>query len=511
VYTFSTNRTFTPTSGELSAIYTKIDLGAPPASYDRLVGDRTGNPNRALSFKASENAVVLLEYSGGSWQETFKRGSEISGFGYDYDLSGNLILIGVPTFRDDTGKIEAWYYDDILSGFTAGTDYNGWNKVTKTNDEFYRGSDTGEFFGLSASLYNGYAYAHTLSGESTEFNLDYKGNLRVNRIVTSEKSKLIETNHNVKVLETQTNTKFKLFDQTTFAWIGCIYDSGTLDQDNATGNPDVNIRYKTDIMTRGADGPLEQATQVRYAGVGFKSENGNRMKYYNKHTGEYEELPESVAVYDTVENWPTFTETWFANLSANRAALSGIQFAHMCEIPIDQAIYDYDEGDMYLDEFSMQNFLDYKYDVSATFTDLSGINERVRIPTRYYKRLGSNYNTTWVSYKNSKIYANSETVPTVLSGSNTIIPMEQIQQLSGGIWDYEFLESIAGVLRFVLEAEHKSNIYSIDLINTNLNEALTDDNARNLIQKVVERAIREFAASAAPAHTQLWKITWIGQ
>jgi hypothetical protein len=519
VYTFSTNRTFSPTVSEIASIYTKATPTITSGTV--AVGDRTGDPNRVL-FK-NDDTVILLELEGGTWVEKFRRVSQLSSFGDTIDLSGNLILIGIPDFRNNVGKIEAWYYDSVLSGTTEDSLYQGWNKVTTTNDDLYWGlsgdtSTVGRSFGLSASLMDGYVYAAYDNYLTTEYNVDYKGNLRLNRIVTSDNSTLIETNHDVKVLETLDSTKFKLFDQILFQWLGCIYDSGTFNQNNATANPEVNIRYKTDVRMRAAAGPIEQATQVRYAGVGFKSETGNRTQYYNMFTQEYEQMPESVAVYNEVPNWPIFPDgngqAYFQELSANRAALSGIKFAHLSEIPIDLAQYDYNEGNMYIDEFSMQNFLDYKYDVSATFTDFTTPNDRVRIPTRYYKRLGSNYNLTWISYKNSKIYANSDTVTSVLSSSNTIIPMEEIAQLSGGAYDYEYLETMGGgdgggVLRFVLEAEHKSNIYSIDLINTNLNEALNLP-TRTIIQKIVERAIRDFAHKAAPAHTQLWKITWVG-
>jgi len=68
----------------------------------------------------------------------------------DIDLSGNLILIGIPNFRSNTGKIEAWYMDSVISGYTENTDYQGWTKVVNTNIDNYWGQYENSLFGQSS-------------------------------------------------------------------------------------------------------------------------------------------------------------------------------------------------------------------------------------------------------------------------------------------------------------------------------------------------------------------------
>jgi len=462
---------------------------------DNSLGNGVGDP-------------IYLSGSTYEFTNLFERTSEISGFGSSIDLSGDILVIGVPPFRSSTGKIEAWYYDTYVSGVTANTDYQGWNKVTMTNTEKYWGTNTGDEFGTSASLYDNYVYAHDTTDTSHEFNINYHGPLVLKRTATSNKVKLVETNDYCKVLETDTSNKYKIYDQRKDIWLGCIYGTEQFLQAQATANPSVYPAYSTDIQMRGATGPIDQITQLDNAALGFKVEDSEQVRYYNYATKTYTELPESIVVYEKPVSG--YTETWFNGLSAPRAILSGINFAHMSEMPIDEVYYDFDAGEMYMDEFTMHNFMDYKYDVDATINDvLSGIHEVVQLSgTRYYDRIGTGTSIIWASYKTGQDYANADTVSLSVSGDQPLL-IESVGFKSGGAYDYQYIEKIRGVNRSNTD-EHKSNIYSIEIRNSNLNEAIEDDATRDLVHRIVERAVREFAEKAAPIHTQLWKIIWAG-
>jgi len=522
MYTFSLNEAQSLTAGELSAIYdSKATVSGLIPFGDQIAGDRAGNPNLILTSVSATNTVRLYEYVGSSWVERFKRESQLSGFGYDIDLSGNLLLIGVPNFRSNQGKFEAWYMDPVISGYNANTDYQGWTKVINTNTEDYFGQNVGDMLGYRVALYDNGIYAHANSINVTyQYDKDFKGNLRLKRAVTSNKAQLIETNHNVKILGIDNTTKYQIKDIIRDIWLGCIYASEDFRQENATANPDVNVSYATDVQMLGAEGPIEQIAQLDNSALGFKTNSLESTRYWNFDTDQYEELPENVVIYNPpptdVSGNPDYTSGWYNELSGlPRAILSGVQFAHMSEIPIDLVYYNFDRGDMYMDEFALQTFADYKYDVDIDINDgISGIiHDAVKLNgTRIYERLGTNASIIWTSYNVGTNYGNSEVVvDPIPEGSGTVINVEITDTLSGGVWDYQFIERIRGVARSGVGAEHKSNVYSIEIKNSQLNESITDDDQRELVQRIVERAVKDFAKKAAPAHTQLWKIVWTGK
>jgi len=495
---------------------TSAQVGELLIFNERLDDGRVKNIISKLQTKwfneISRNSVHLYEKVDGTWTEKFKRESQLSGFGTDIDLSGDLILIGAPNFRSNTGKIESWYMDSIISGYTANTDYQGWAKVVNTNEDNYWGQYNNSLFGNQVALSGNNVYAHADGINITyKYNIDYKGNLKLQRAVTSNKAQLIETNDNVKVLGIDNNTKYRIKDTIRNIWLGCIYASEDFRQENATANPDVNSAYETDVEMLGAEGPIEQIVQLDNAGLGFKTNSLNATRYYNFDKDTYSELPENVVVYNPCD----YTSGWWNELSGlPRAILSGVHFAHMSEIPVDLVYYNFDTGDMYMDEFPLQGFADYKYDVNSVINDsTSAIYNAVQLSgTRVYDRIGTNGNIIWTSYDLGTNYGNSETVNNPIpEGSGTVVNMEIVETLSGGIWDYQFIERIKGVARAGLGAEHKSNVYSIEIKNSQLNESIVDEEQRLLVQRIVERAVREFAKKVAPANTQLWKIIWTGK
>lgn len=515
MYTFSTSATIVATSGELSAIFdSKATVTSPPTTGDIIVGDRAGNTDLALVTVLSADTVYLFDRSSGPWTEVFRRESQINAFGFSLDLSGDLILIGVPEFRENLGKIEAWYFDPAVSGQTANTNAQGWNLVTTTTDDNYWGTVSSGIFGTYTALYNDTVYSATgeLAGNvfnTQSFNIDFKGNLKLNRACTSNKTKIVETNHFCKVLESTASNKYKMYDQRKDTWLGCIHGSEEFIQAQSTANPEVYSAYSTDILMRGAEGPIDQIVQLDNAGLGFKNEDAARTRYYNFNTGEYEDLPESVVVYEK----PTggYTETWFNNLSAPRAILSGIQFAHMSELPVDEVYFNFDSGTLYMDEFALHNFMDYKYDIDISINEaVSAINDVVHLDnTRTYDRIGTGTGLIWISYETKQNYANSEAITDFPITDERVVNMETSSVRSGGAWEYQYIERIKGVMRSSV-GTHKSNVYSIEIKNSNLNEAIEDLEIRALIHRIVERAIREFAVKAAPIHTQLWKVIWSG-
>jgi hypothetical protein len=492
---------------------------------DWIIGDKAGNDERALAWYDSENTVRVHNYNGSTWDTIFERVSQISGYCNDADLSGNFLTVGIPTFRNNTGKIESWYLDAEISANTASTPYSGWHMVTYTNIETYDGignnglGDNVSILGndiLIAST-SGIVGVNTITYDIYEYEMIYKGNLQPYRFVSTEKVKMVETNHNVKVLEYGDNRRYNIYDPVKGVNIGLIYASIDFAQNNASGNPIINSSIESDAKMQAPDGHINQVVQYGNVALALKDETTENIKYYSFVDNEYQELPNTAVLYnepDTLSGVPVFDQDYFNALSAPMAKLSGIEYAYFGEMPINTTFYDFDYGTLYIDMFNLHNELDYKYDTDAYTEESLTVPDSTNVVlnnSREYERMDLNENNIWVSYRVGTNYLGTltgVTYPLDDSAEETAY-MSKTTATTGTAFDYPYIERIRGVYRLTTNA-HKSNIYSIEILNSNLNENITDLTTRSYIQSIVERAILQFQEKVAPVHTQLWKIIWKG-
>ena len=118
---------------------------------------------------------------------------------------------------------------------------------------------------------------------------------------------------------------------------------------------------------------------------------------------------------------------------------------------------------------------------------------------RDYMKIGKTQDTIWLSYK----YHTEE--PSTIT-------------------DYELVERVKGLYKYRPIEGHKSNIYSIRINNSGLNESISDmtnSDSGELsafttsgimadLKSIIENAIHDAVKRIAPAHTQLWKIEYTG-
>jgi hypothetical protein len=538
MYTLTRNRIYDLTD-PVSSVFTNVNttLSSTFSSDPNLsavgisiVGDKSGNQERVLSYYSPTNTVRLHQYNGSTWDVIFTKTSQLSSYGTDIDLSGDFFVIGIPEFRNGTGKIESWYFDSEISGRTEATPFSGWNLVTYTHEETYDGLTGTNYLSSTAGLGYNVAIAGndvliaSTSGTSNldvfEYNMLYKGNLQVRRFVSTNKVKMIETNDTVdyvKILEMGTENKYNIYDPVRNVNIGLLYPSKQFLQNNASGNPKLNQNILSDTKLQAPDGPIDQIAQLDNTALALKDETTENIKYYSFVDGEYQELPNAMVLYDIPTlsaGSPVFDIDYVNSLSAPRVALSGIEYAYFGEMPINDIFYDFDYGELYIDMFNLHNELDYKYDTDAYTSpnvDIVDSTDVFLSNTRDYERMGINENTIWVSYRVGQNY--SSTLSGVVVSNDTYpaanAPMSKTTKTSGDAYDYAYIERLAGANRTSTTA-HKSNIYSIEITNSNLNTNITDLSTRNYLQSIVERAILNFQEKVAPVHTQLWKIIWRG-
>jgi hypothetical protein len=520
MYTFTKIGTFAYTSAQYGIFDKPATSGTMPTTGDFFRADRTWNPDRVLATDVSANTVYLFEKNvSGDWIEQFRRVSQLDSFATDVDLSGNLILIGIPGFRESLGKIESWFYDPFVSFRTESTDYQGWLQVTNTDADKYWGTAASGEFGSRIVISGDYVYAYT-SGDNdvTRHSIDFKGNLKLKRMSSSSKVKIAETNHACQVLGIDANTRYRIYDANKNAWIGLIYPTSEFQQAASTANSAVYPTYGLDVNMLAPIGAIDQIAQLDNAALGFKEESLNGLRAYSYLTNEYEDLENAVAVYNkpalSSDGTPIIDQDYMFGLSAERALLSGVEFAHASEIPLDIVYLDFDNGRMYMDSFAMHNEQDYKYDVDATISEtVSAAENSVNLyNTRQYSRIGTNETVIWASYTVGKNYANENAISPhpIPESDQTVVEMVEVTPTTGGAFDYEYIEHLYGVNRSNIKTGHKSNIFSVEINNSNLNEAIEDDDLRASVHRIVERAIREFEEKVAPVHTKLWKIIWKG-
>jgi hypothetical protein len=161
-----------------------------------------------------------------------------------------------------------------------------------------------------------------------------------------------------------------------------------------------------------------------------------------------------------------------------------LPFAYMLEQSLENEDYiDETSGVMYVNPFLLKNMYDTDWR-----TRVSQVLSGELLGLRSYQSVGKSQDMIWTSYK-----------------------YKDRRYLTNAPWfDYEFVERIAGLHKLQTVGGHKSNIYSIKINNSGLNERITDTELRDRIQTMVEKSIRNAVIRITPSHTQLWKVMWTG-
>ena len=97
------------------------------------------------------------------------------------------------------------------------------------------------------------------------------------------------------------------------------------------------------------------------------------------------------------------------------------------------------------------------------------------------------------------------------SGSCGNISVERVnvQYLDKPAMVYDHIESIDGIYKYRYIPKHKSNLFSIKIKNSNLNDAYGNSD-KEQIQKSIDNIIKNIIKQITPIHTQLFNISWEG-
>jgi hypothetical protein len=133
---------------------------------------------------------------------------------------------------------------------------------------------------------------------------------------------------------------------------------------------------------------------------------------------------------------------------------------------------------------SLKNFYDQKFDMNYDR------DENLLLGLKFYKKLGQTQEAPWLSY--------NYTTSGELSGNT--------------LQNYQFIERIKGLHKLNPTLKHKSNLYSIKIKNSGLNNAFTaSDSLKQDIQTFIKAYIKDTLRNNTPVHTQLLSIDFTGR
>ena len=140
---------------------------------------------------------------------------------------------------------------------------------------------------------------------------------------------------------------------------------------------------------------------------------------------------------------------------------------------------DDDIDKIYFNPFKLKNMYNYNWNmqVNRDNKELTGIRD--------YQKVGAAQGNLWLSYK---YYGEDQYL----------------------IQNYNLVERIKGFYKYKSRANHKSNIYSIKIINSGLNNAMPDGPEKEALRQLVYNSVKNAVKKIAPASTQLWKIEYVG-
>lgn len=171
-------------------------------------------------------------------------------------------------------------------------------------------------------------------------------------------------------------------------------------------------------------------------------------------------------VYGGLSGATTFAYTPYALLTGNNDLYS--PYANETE-----------ETKMYVNPFKLKNMYDNNWQ-----TEIEHARE-VLLGARDYLKVGKTQETMWLSYK-------------------------YLTETANITRDYSYVERVRGLYKYRPIDGHKSNIYSIRINNSGLNELLTDEDMKYELRKIIESTVATAVKKIAPINTQLWKIMWTG-
>lgn len=215
--------------------------------------------------------------------------------------------------------------------------------------------------------------------------------------------------------------------------------------------------------------------------------------------------------------------------------LSGVKFNYIEEFPLNGFTYGFDNSDslssynyVFADTINCKNQYDNNYSLSAYITSTSDVYNVSGYLTnsRIYDNIGSCGDILYMTYRNNAHYNMFETditstgvyfgiTPTSSFASTGAIAelkvSDSITLSTDVIHKYDNVETIGSINRIENSSGHRSNLYSINIQNANVNTSNLTDERKDNIKKTINNLIENMVKNITPVNTQLFNIYWNGK
>ena len=346
------------------------------------------------------------------------------------------------------------------------------------------------------------------------------GNLKLKRITTGSLNKVIESSDQAHILQmndpnlisvigTMVPNKFQIFDPIKENWIGNIFKSSSFTMEHSN-------MPKGGEVVRSPKSAWKHIAQCADTSFNLKEPTISGVSWtYTNNPLDF--TPENLAIAMYNPDEVGIPATNFNATSSVWVFLSGLPFNFISNQPLNTTFYDYDLGILDASSVKTKNMYNHDYSVSARFiveTPTDTIGQIV--DTRDYTNVRNGGNDIWMSYTIGSALSGRLSDTTITSGfiqteGTPIIEMTEYQNLTSGLFAYEMVERFKGIVLLESTGIHKSNVFSIRITDSKLNNAITDTELREFIQNGINTVIKELMTKITPANTQLFSVIWEGE
>lgn len=192
--------------------------------------------------------------------------------------------------------------------------------------------------------------------------------------------------------------------------------------------------------------------------------------------------------------------------------LLAVNYNYILEFQLGKIRNIYDEGMLFCDPYVGKNHYTAEYTVSAS-TDTAG--KFVLDDCRDYCGIGCGGGQVFLKYTDDKRYVEDSRVDTPYTNINgkpiTEVTMKQ-QAVHGRQFNFQHIEVLKSMNRFSPSNQHKSNIYSLELVDTGLNDnSNIAESIKEKLRQDVKNMVRDMAEQICPADTQLFEVYFSGK
>ena len=389
-----------------------------------------------------------------------------------------------------------------------------------------------------------------------------KPTIQLNNIIASDKVKIFDTTQGVFIGHVEKSTVFnKNSKDTNMYSMRDVLRDQRLDNFYEIDHMDIQTNRSTlsrseltnsytDFITQYNPDNLGYISVTQVGGIGYMisdlNQEGLQERSFDGVSG-YQLYIQDPYVYV----YPPSANITLSGVSGNMLPiynLSGVNFNYLTEVDPDDVYFEFKEGLAFGNTTNAKNYMNQQWDTgsmvtSATTTSVSATLDN----TRTYIKIGSSNDGLFLAYKHDRGYTsdvvnianlrefNDYSLASLqVSSSVTDIPMSadiytdyaisafttSASTLDGQDYAKRFCyvetmesDGRGGFNRYDLSEGKKTNLYSINIQNANINNNtdLGSSAERERIKTSITNVIRNVIGACTPLNTQLFKIYWNGE